>query len=398
VTLPGGEDQVPGTGVPRALERCVGDARRFVEETWGRHVLVRRSEEDAYADLLSLDDVDHLLSSAGLRVPAFRLVRDGAPLPTPAYTRSGRIGGVLLSGVADPARVFDEFERGATIVLQGLHRYWPPLTRLCRDLELALGHPCQVNAYITPPGAQGFARHTDTHDVLVLQTFGTKVWEIYPTPAEQAGGAGAAREVTLAAGTALYLPTGTPHAARTQQSMSGHLTVGVLTSTWKDVLASAVTELLDGDTFAEPLPAGYHTDPATMAKLLAERLDALRDQLAAADAEGLSRAWVDRFLRTRPAMLRGGLVDRTRLAALDDETPVRRRPGAVCELRSGGERLRLLLGDRELRLPAWVEPAVRQVLDRERLAVGELAPLLDAESRQVLVRRLVREGLLEVCG
>ncbi|MFS8583785.1 MAG: hypothetical protein FWJ72_01760, partial [Acidimicrobiia bacterium] len=99
------------------------------------------------------------------------------------------------------------------------------------------------------------------------------------------------------------------------------------------------------------------------------------------------------------------------IAALDeigDDTQVVRRPGAVAHLRveppggdtgagDGGEvapRLQLVLGDRRLTMPAALEPAVRRLLDGEPHRVGDLADLLDAPSRRVLVRRLVREGIL----
>ena len=95
-------------------------------------------------------------------------------LPSSRYTRTGAtLAGQPLTGLVDARKVTDLFERGATVVLQGLHRYWPPLTRLVAELELALGHPSQANAYLTPPGSQGFAVHCDSHDVFVFQTHGS---------------------------------------------------------------------------------------------------------------------------------------------------------------------------------------------------------------------------------
>jgi hypothetical protein len=55
----------------------------------------------------------------------------------------------------------------------------------------------------------------------------------------------------------------------------------------------------------------------------------------------------------------------------------------------------LQLGDRRLTFPVWVEPALGALLPKERFAVADLAGVLDPESRLVLVRRLIREGLLE---
>ncbi|MGO7984355.1 JmjC domain-containing protein, partial [Rhizobium johnstonii] len=71
-----------------------------------------------------------------------------------------------------------EFAAGATIVLQGLHRLWPPLIDFTRLLIDDLGHPAQVNAYVTPASSQGFDPHYDTHDVFVLQVSGEKHWRV----------------------------------------------------------------------------------------------------------------------------------------------------------------------------------------------------------------------------
>jgi hypothetical protein len=46
-------------------------------------------------------------------------------------------------------------------------------------------------------------------------------------------------------------------------------------------------------------------------------------------------------------------------------------------------------------MPARLAPVMRVILASDRLAVGDLAGQLDPPSRLVLVRRLVREGLLE---
>ena len=130
--------------------------------------------------MLSLDDADELLTGTAIRTPAIRVAQDGSVLGETAYVRRGAsIAGRPLSGLVDPRKALDLFAGGATIVFQGLHRYHPPLTDLVARLELELGHPCQANAYLTPPGSQGFAVHSDSHDVFVFQTHGTKQWEVH---------------------------------------------------------------------------------------------------------------------------------------------------------------------------------------------------------------------------
>jgi uncharacterized RmlC-like cupin family protein len=365
----------------------------FLADTWGaRAALFARVDALGYADLLTLDDVDRILTTTSIRTPAFRLVRSDRAIAETEYTRSGTTGSRPVSGLADPAKVATLFEDGATIVLQGLHRYSEPVAAFVRALELELGHPCQVNAYVTPPRARGLALHVDPHDVFVLQAFGRKHWEVHEAPGETAR---PPLEPLVGPGDCLYLPAGTPHAAAAQESVSGHLTVGVHVTTWRDVLADAWKRVERDPSLAEPVPAGWIRDPASFARLARERLDGARSLLGSIDAGELAAERAGRFLSTRPPLLRGAVADRLALAEIDDDTELRRRRGSVCELRPAGDRLVALLGDRRLELPGWLEPVMRQIAASASIRPRDLADELpDRESRLVLARRLVREGLL----
>ena len=377
----------------RPLARCAGDPDAFLATSWGRRPTLHESDDPVgFADLLSLSEVDRILSTTSLRTPSFRLVKAGERIPESAYTRSGTTGSMPVSGMVDPARVFELFERGATIVLQGLHRYHEPVTRFCRELEVELGHPCQANAYITPPGAQGLALHDDPHDVFVLQAFGTKAWQVHEAPGEHS------REpmrAEIAPGDCLYMPTGTPHAASTQRSLSGHLTIGVHVVAWHDVLRDAMKELEADPSLAGSIPAGWTSDPEAFARELGERLARAGSSLSALDARRIVDARLERFLSTRLPLLRGGLTDQEALADIGDETLLERREGSILMLRTRDDTLIVLLGDRRLEMPTWLEPAMRRIEDAPSFRVGELANAIpDRDSRSVLARRLVREGLL----
>jgi mannose-6-phosphate isomerase-like protein (cupin superfamily) len=375
-----------------ALELLSGDAQNFLEKVWASHVHLHLADPAQLTGLLSFDDVDHLLTSTAIRTPAVRLARDGSVLPVAAYTRSGAtLAGQALTGLVDPRKVLDLFEGGATVVLQGMHRYWPPVTRLVAELELALGHPCQANAYLTPPGSQGFAVHSDSHDVFVFQTHGSKLWEVHAAPGEDDHDA---REVLLEPGLSMYLPTGTPHAARARDTVSLHVTIGINQLTWRTLLDRAVRDAMEGLGADAHLPAGYLEDPSRLAGGLAEKLGGLTAALTGADLQRVVDEQAQSFLEGRRTSLRGALVDRMQLDRVTSDTTLRRRPGKPCVTRRDGDRLHLLLGDRRLSVPSRVAEAV----DRARtLAVFTPEDLgLDPESALVLSRRLVREGLLEV--
>jgi lysine-specific demethylase/histidyl-hydroxylase NO66 len=383
----------PPRRAPGALGRCVGDPEPFLTDVWGNRATVHvASDPRGFADLLTLDDVDRILTTTSLRTPSFRLVKAGVQIPEPAYTRSGRTGSKPVSGMADPARIADLFDGGATVVLQGLHRNWEPVAGFCRALEIDLGHPCQVNAYITPPGSQGLALHADPHDVFVLQAFGRKRWEIHAAPGEAER---APIEADVGPGDCIYMPAGTPHAASAQSATSGHLTVGVHVARWREVLAEAWRSAVDGPEFDGSIPVGWTRDPARFAGALRIKLEQVVGALAAVDADDLADERIRRFLSTRAQLLRGVLLQRNDIDGIEDGTTLMRRPGSVCELRVAGEQLTVLLGDRRLEMPGWLEPAMHLIASSERIAVRDLAPAVPrADARLVLARRLVREGLL----
>jgi bifunctional lysine-specific demethylase and histidyl-hydroxylase NO66 len=388
---------MPTAPTGSALRRCAGDPERFLREHWSRAPLHRPGDGEGFADLFGIADVDHLVAASSLRIPAFRMVKDGEQLPAKSYTRSGRVGSKPVDDLVDPGKVYGQFAAGATIVLQSLHRYWLPLTRFCRDLELALTHPVQVNAYITPRSSRGLGLHADGHDVFVLQVHGRKRWEVYrPGPGGDPKAPGERLlDVTLEPGDCLYVPLGFPHAVWTERSASAHLTVGVLTYKWHEVLRHAVSQVLEDPTFAQALEPGFADDPGTIASAVSEQLAELQRRLGKLDPAQLAEGVARRFWSIRPPILTGQLGQLLALDEVSDATVVRRRPGSVCRLERDNGRPALELGDRRLTFPAWVEPALRELLRRERFAVADLADVLDPESRLVLVRRLIREGLLE---
>jgi lysine-specific demethylase/histidyl-hydroxylase NO66 len=391
-TSPTGSDRKDDAGGD-ALARCVGDPGRFVDAYWGRAPLYRPgADATAFADLFSLGDVDHILSSTTPRYPAFRMVKEGKQLDRRSYTRSGRVGGQPLDDLADPRRVYELFQGGATLVLQSLHRFWPPLTRFGRDLELALTHPVQVNAYVTPPASQGLGVHHDEHDVFVLQLYGRKRWDVHDPDGRPEDRLVVAE---LAPGDSLYIPQRFPHAARTTETASVHLTVGVVPTTWADVLRHEVISAVEDALSDEPLPAGFAVDPSGLTAGVAEQLAEVRQRLDKLDPNAIAAAAADRFWSSRPPLLAGQIQQLLALEGIGEDTVVRRRPGVVCRLRQRENRLEVLLGDRVLHMPARLAPVMRMILARDRLAVGDLAGHLDPPSRLVLVRRLIREGLLE---
>lgn len=334
-----------------------------------------------------------------------RLVRAGEAVDPSTWTRRARTGATSIDDLLDAGRALDLFADGATIVLQSLHRWWPAVGALCRDLEVELGHAVQANAYLTPGGATGLAPHHDTHDVFVLQVHGTKDWTVR-RPAtraplarqrsdhDEAAAQPVLFEAALAPGDVLYLPRGFVHSASAQQGVSLHLTIGVLATTAADVLRRLVDRATDEPRFRRTLAPGWPGEQALAGAEVADVVADLRRWLDDIDPAAVAEDLRQRFWAARSPLLGGHLTEIACLDALDDATEVRVRPASPLVVDSDDGQLVLTVGERRIHLPPALGPAVGRLLDGSTRPVCDLADLLDRTSRLVLVRRLVREGAL----
>jgi hypothetical protein len=116
-TTPTRTTRTPPTLVARssARSRRSRSSASFAEH-WERQALVvPRHESGRFDDLLSVRDVERLVTETALRTPVFRLVQAGEQLGR--YTTELSWRPEPFTGVADVRRVLAAFEAGATIVL-----------------------------------------------------------------------------------------------------------------------------------------------------------------------------------------------------------------------------------------------------------------------------------------
>ncbi|MBA2740566.1 MAG: cupin-like domain-containing protein [Actinobacteria bacterium] len=396
----------------QALARCVGDPESF-RAHWGRAPLFSPADSlpRGFDDLLDLEVVDELLSRRGLRTPFLRLAKDGVVIDASRFTRPGGVGAEIGDQVDEQA-VAALFADGATAVLQGLHRMWPPIIDFAIGLGGDLGHPVQVNAYITPPSSRGFSAHYDLHDVFVLQIAGEKRWIVHepvleaplrsqPWTQRRAEVEAAAEtgepvvDVLLTPGDALYLPRGFLHAAEALGEVSAHLTVGVHVHTRQSIVQALVELAEDELELRRSLPPGIDVaEPGDVEPELEAVLQALRTQLESASAADVaeklrSRAW--RSMRPGPL---APLLQASAMSTVLVGDEVRLRAGLRAILR-GEASPRLVLPDRVLDIDPASASAVRALLDGGVAEVGDdggNALPLD------LAQRLLREGVVVPAG
>jgi hypothetical protein len=358
--------------------------------------LMPGNDPDRFAGLLSIADIDAFLRTDAARTPRVSMAdgarKGSAAVPIDDYIEEG-------GDRVDLPALFDRHAAGASLVIAQFQEVHAPLARFCRGLEKAFLHGVQANIYLTPPDAQGFRVHFDTHDVLVLQVSGRKAWRVwdaipFPAPtrhtpwANNAAPEGEPHALVMAPGDVLYVPRGVLHEAMVQQGEqpSLHITIGLMEPGLGEMLRSLLGELeAEEPALRAAMPTWRLAEPDGLA-LLRDRLAAALAVLARPDiADRLTVAALDRLVRDRmPLPGRSlhtpppGPTDRLRLSESMHHTLV--------PFETGGAALRWYGGIEKLTAPelTWLMGL------EEGATPAELG-----EDALEFCRRLARHGILE---
>lgn len=371
-------------------------ARTYYEK---RVLVVHRDDRSYYDRLLSVRDLDRVLATHVLHHPAVQMTQLDKEIPMGEYANA--------AGVIDPIRAARIFTEGGTLVFQHLHTRVPALAQLCGELARTFSSRMQTNIYFTPPRAQGFKPHWDTHDVFVLQTSGSKSWSIFDTkiplpllgqkfdPEKDKPG-DVSQEFVLQAGDMVYIPRGVMHAARSTDLPSLHITTGLMAYTWADffVQAAAAAGLNDA-ALRENLPIGFSQPgfPADeKARLVREKLQHVAGFVDSAPPFDYFAEEV--LAHNRPNFV-GLLEQAARLRDITLSSTLRLRGGAAWHFEEKDERCLLRCYGNQVELPRFVAPAIAFALKAGTFKVGEMPDCVDGDGKLTLARRLVKEGLFE---
>lgn len=366
----------------------------FLDRYYEREALIGlRGEPDRYADLLTLDSLDHFINSADLREGMIDLTNHRDRIERDAYVgEDGRISRAVVA---------EEYLRGATIILPQFHESTFNLGEFCRALEEVFTCHVQTNIYLTPSGNQGFPPHYDNHDVFVMQVSGAKAWRLYGAPVEtpfrgerfelgrhEAGEV--TQEFTLNPGDCLYLPRGLMHdAENVGEEPSLHVTVGLITKTWADLLLESISELaLESPDFRRSLPAGFAGRDFDRAEARAH-FDTLKQLIAdKAQMDGAFDLLADNFLRGRRPNV-AGVISSAGAAQSDDR--YRRRRFVPWNVADDDGKLVLIGPGGDLEFRAEDGDALDIALSGAPFAAADLG----CEKPEGLIRTLWAGGYLE---
>jgi JmjC domain len=391
-----------------ALARLVAVERdKFAAEYWGQEPLLSPAADlpGGFSELLDANAIDELMSKRGLRTPFLRVAKNGTTLADKAFTASGGVGAGIADQVSDD-RLVRLFADGSTLVLQALHRVWPPILEFCQRLAAEMGHPIQANAYVTPPQNQGFSAHYDVHDVFVLQIEGEKRWRIHrpllasplrdqPWNDRRADVEKRAEEVPLMEallkpGDCLYLPRGHLHAATALGGVSTHLTLGIHVWTRfalaQQLVHQALQTLADDPVMRASLPLGVEvSNPAETRQDFDVVTALLTDAVEHADLDRMSESLLDVVRSSQRAAPIGPLKQLRDADAMTGDTQLVLRSDLAASVDHAGSRILVRSRAGDLSVTEDEVGRLKALLSKGAAAAGDVG--LD------LARRLLLAGL-----
>ena len=381
------------------------DADTFFRDTWEKNLLVvSRNAPDYYSRVLSMRDVGSIIYFTRPKFFGLRSSMEAEHLKgifpqeeLQYYERDNDIA--ALSG---------EYAQSKSLQIYRLEQRWQPVATLCRSLEATLRHPVNAAMFLTPKDSQGADVHYDNVDVFILQISGFKHWRIYkPTLSlplrEMADGipeedlVEPIQEVRLNPGDLLYMPRGYPHEAFASETSSLHITVAVQVFRWVDLISAALARLGTKDLrFRRAVPVGALGNR--------ESTDALRDQFGellqhfarTARVEEALDALGDRFISNLPVLPAAHFVPPEDIEQIDLDTVLERGEGVICRIVPVQDEVSIHFPGSRVTGPKQIAPALEFVATAGRFPVRALPGNFSDNSRLVLARRLVREGLLSI--
>jgi len=376
----------------------ISDKDFFANYWESQPLLVSRADSLHFSGLLSVDGIKEYVGENAVCFPDVQVVNARSSVPVESYTDNSdrQINSELL---------FKHYAQGATVIVSAVHQKFPSVGELCRNVNMGMQLRCQANAYLSPPGNQGFHSHYDTHDVFVVQVSGRKTFRFYPSdielpftddtfhPDNHTEG-DVSEQVELSAGDTLYIPRGMVHDALADEGEpSLHITLGVFPFVARDLIQEMIQVAAEQNVSIRKsinlnLPDTKHSAQVTLDSLeeLAEVIFT-REVLAEARSRLTDEVAMD--------CIQNSLDTASTDTELELASVVTVNQSVVHSTEHRDGLFKLRLAGRVIQFTEPMDVAVAALLDLQTMNVDSL-PGLNAEQRLALCQQLLALGVISI--
>ena len=379
-------------------------SERFFAEIWEKRPLhLKNQDPDRFTHYFKLEQLDALIASLPQEI-RIGVIKNDIDKPNEPGNKSS-VGSVICD-------LYEKFAEGNTLIVNSMHKYWPPVRDMCNQLGHETGFKTQANMYVTPPGSTGFSPHWDDHEVLILQVEGSKAWRIYgngPTlpPRSQHDPIAVIRQRTLNPGDpikelimnpgdVLYLPRGFVHNATATDTSSVHLTLGMNAISWTDLIVSSLNQFSKShQEYRECVPWG---SIGSMDDVSEEAAAKCRELLHAAidklDFSAGKKFQAQALVRSMEPPPTGHFLNMTKIDSVDLDTVVTRRTNVMAHVIEEADYCALLWPGYYQQGPDKMILAFDFIARTETFKVGDIPGWYSPEEKIRTVRHLIKKGFL----
>lgn len=370
----------------------------YYEKTY---LYLKRDRPDYYKGILNTDDIDLFFQNKSLLASSLRVCKEGNEVPAYKWNRG-------KSNLADNDKLFKFFNDGNTIIINTGNNSITKLTNYCQDLERELQFHLQFNIYITPVSAKGFANHYDDHDVIILQTTGTKIWRLYSIPFELPCSKQSHHqfmkdkyelgeptfEQELEPGDLLYIPRGLVHDAITTDSASVHITLGLHPTYRFDLLQEMVSLAQDELEFRKAVPSRmFESDRTGFASDFKQLCHSFIDNL---DIDSLLETKFENFLTSRVSEDKNRFLDSIQAHKLNLNYILSRRENVIYKIERDKEKIYIKFYNKKLEFPLFTELSLQTFWQEKSFCIKDIGGLISDSGKIELASKFVREGFLRI--
>ncbi|MCV4285127.1 cupin domain-containing protein [Pseudomonas capsici] len=221
---------------------------QFLNDYFDRAPLHIKGSREKFSDLFDMQAFNQILNSNTLLYPKVRITNHNNTIHKYDLIDDVDRYSNNQNNTLNKQKMLHAIARGGTLVFDNIQQHSPRLEDFSDKLAEELSTRVSINGYYTAAHQAGVNPHFDRHDVLVLQTHGSKRWYYrsdqhvlskairhQTVPLIDADATGWS-SVLLEQGDVFYCPRGVWHFTRTEAQHSGHLAVGLYPLTLKDWL------------------------------------------------------------------------------------------------------------------------------------------------------------------
>lgn len=228
----------------------------FDEYLEKKPLVIKRNDSTYYEELLTFQAIERLLSSdSSDNNLDLTLSHANRQIYLSEYATIKQFHNVYLKSGINVNKVQDLFDnQKVTVIIHQPAKYWSVLEDLSDNIAGDLKCSTGSNVFVTPSQGQCFQAHYDEHDLMIIQIHGKKNWKIYesaiPLPLEPQNKKSVdfshlkqLEEFNVEPGDLIYIPRGFVHEVKTIDSISAHITLGLVNVTWVSLIKDYIQKL-----------------------------------------------------------------------------------------------------------------------------------------------------------